>query len=192
MWEDCSGATKQYDDFVTKHGVDKDTRAFDAGDAAATIASMFNLGGVFKHLTEKLLKGGGEIAGAGGSAASKALASAGAAQEPPVTLYGPFHRKGSKTATPEQAGMIAESSELWGRIPRWGGEPTAQAHRGPIPPDAPPGSVEFYTTVRPKPTNRTPNGYVSWELGVESGVRGFMKDGEEWASIPIIVTEVRK
>jgi hypothetical protein len=108
-----------------------------------------------------------------------------------VTLYGPFHRLASPTQTLEHGRVIAESGELWGRTPRWGGNATAQAHRGPIPKDAKPGSLEFYTTVKPKPQDRTPPGYVSWETGVEEGVNFFIKDGEEWASISIIVTEAR-
>ncbi|MFF4364002.1 hypothetical protein [Streptomyces sp. NPDC001604] len=60
---------------------------------------------------------------------------------------------------------------------------------GPILKDAKPGSLEFYTTVKPKANNRP--GYASWEAGVEDGVKGFEMDGDEWASIPVIVTETR-
>jgi hypothetical protein len=85
---------------------------------------------------------------------------------------------------------MVESGELWGRIPRWGGNATAQAHVGPIPKGAKPGSVEFYTTVPPKANNRP--GYASWEAGVEDGVREWVDDnGDEWAAIPIIITETR-
>jgi hypothetical protein len=91
----------------------------------------------------------------------------------------------------ENSRAIIESGELWGVTPRWGGNATAQAHRGPLPKDAKPGSLEFYTTVKPKPLDRTPPGYVSWEAGVEANVTSFTKDGEDWASIPIIITETR-
>lgn len=109
--------------------------------------------------------------------------------EGPVTLYGPFHRLASPTQTVENSRTIVESGELWGRTPRWGGNATAQAHVGPIPNEAKPGSLEFYTTVAPKARNRP--GYASWEAGIEAGVKEFEKGGDEWASIPIIVTEVR-
>ncbi|GAB7105116.1 RHS repeat-associated core domain-containing protein [Streptomyces phaeofaciens JCM 4814] len=60
--EDCSGATKQYDDLVTKQGVDKNTKAWDAGDAAAEVAGVFSLAGAFRSLLRKLLKGGAKKA----------------------------------------------------------------------------------------------------------------------------------
>lgn len=41
------------------------------------------------------------------------------------------------------------------------------------------------------PALNTPAGYVSWETGVEAGVNPFTKEGDEWASIPIIITEAR-
>ncbi|MET8290089.1 hypothetical protein ABZV80_33460 [Streptomyces sp. NPDC005132] len=108
----------------------------------------------------------------------------------PVTLYGPFHRKGSPTQTAFHRDLIVESGELWGTIPRHGVNPTAQAWRGPIPKDAKTGSLEFYTTVQPKAYNRTTNGQVAWEA-TEQEVRTFERDGKEWASIPIIITEAR-
>ncbi|OQR63106.1 hypothetical protein B6E66_15835 [Streptomyces maremycinicus] len=56
-FEDCTGdMTGKYDDFVTDHGVDKNTKAFDAGDALVTIGSIFNLAGALKALSRKLLK----------------------------------------------------------------------------------------------------------------------------------------
>ncbi|WP_234334925.1 putative adhesin [Streptomyces sp. NRRL S-118] len=56
--EDCSGATKQYDDFVTEQGVDKKTEAWDAGDAVVEVAGLFSLAGALKSVAKKLLKGG--------------------------------------------------------------------------------------------------------------------------------------
>jgi hypothetical protein len=54
----------------------------------------------------------------------------------------------SRSATGRRPG------ELWGKIPRRGGNATAQAHVGLLPQDAKPGSLEFFTIVRPKADNR--------------------------------------
>lgn len=86
---------------------------------------------------------------------------------------------------------MVQSGELWCRAPRQGGNATAQAWRGPIPKDAQPGSLEFYTTVQPKSYGRSLPGQAAWEAEAEAGVNSFIKDGDEWASIPITVTEVR-
>nr|WP_206279843.1 RHS repeat-associated core domain-containing protein [Streptomyces luteoverticillatus] len=106
-------------------------------------------------------------------------------------LYGPFHRRGSRTQTPEVTQQVIESGQLWGREARWGGEPMVQAHRGPIPSGAKPGSFEFYTTVEPKALRNTPGDYAAWELGKEPGVQHIQSNGEDFASIPVFVTEVR-
>ncbi|MGY0056222.1 putative T7SS-secreted protein [Streptomyces sp. LZ34] len=106
-------------------------------------------------------------------------------------LHGPFHRLGSPTQTVEVTQQVVQSGELWGRASRWGGEEMVQAHRGAIPDSAPPGSFEFYTSVEPKPARNTPPGYVAWELGSESGVGRVHHNGEDFASIPAFVTEVR-
>ncbi|WP_244888271.1 RHS repeat domain-containing protein [Streptomyces scopuliridis] len=136
---------------------------------------------------------GGSLAvgGATVAAGTKVLTAGKSLPDGPVTLYGPFHRLSSPTQTADDARAIVESGELWGVTPRWGGNATAQAHRGPIPTNAKPGSLEFYTTVKPKPQGSTPPGYASWEADVEADVRSFTKDGDDWASIPIIITEVR-
>ncbi|MGW4043465.1 hypothetical protein [Streptomyces sp. NPDC004721] len=109
-----------------------------------------------------------------------------------MTLYGPFHRlAGRRSQTPAVAQMMVESGELWGRAPKQGGSATAQAWRGPFPRDAKPGSVEFYTTVKPRAYDRSLTGQAAWEAEREPDVRSFEKDGDEWASIPIIITEAR-
>ncbi|KAA6216254.1 RHS repeat-associated core domain-containing protein [Streptomyces filamentosus] len=55
--DDCSGGTKQYDDFATEKGLDKNTKAWDAGDAATEIASYASLAGGIRSLFKHLLKG---------------------------------------------------------------------------------------------------------------------------------------
>jgi hypothetical protein len=56
-FEDCSGGTDMYDNFVEKHGVDKDSQAFDAGDDVAEVAGWLNgLGWHLQVAAKKLLK----------------------------------------------------------------------------------------------------------------------------------------
>ncbi|MBT2441830.1 hypothetical protein J7E93_17275 [Streptomyces sp. ISL-36] len=55
--EDCSGGTKQYDDFVTEKGLDKNTKAWDAGNAAAEIAGWLSFASALRSFAKKLLKG---------------------------------------------------------------------------------------------------------------------------------------
>ncbi|MBQ1159902.1 RHS domain-containing protein [Streptomyces sp. A73] len=107
----------------------------------------------------------------------------------PATLYGPFHRKGSPTQTPEVVQQVLDSGELWGRLPRTGTVEAAQAHVGPLPADAVPGSFEFYTSVQPTGLSHM-TGYSSWELG-GPGVGHTFHNGEDFARIPVFVTEVR-
>ncbi|WP_078860059.1 RHS repeat domain-containing protein [Streptomyces sp. NRRL F-2747] len=109
-------------------------------------------------------------------------------------LYGPFHRIGgtSKSQTSNVTDMVIQSGQLRGRAPRGiagGGEPTVQAYPGPLPENAPNGSFEFYTTVKPK-ANPMP-GQAAWEQGVEPGVGLLRADGEDWAVIPAFVTAAR-
>ncbi|MFD4737752.1 RHS repeat domain-containing protein [Streptomyces virginiae] len=106
-------------------------------------------------------------------------------------LYGPFHRKGSGTQDTKVANQMINSDELWGQGSIYGGNAMAQAHHGPITPGDKTGSVEFYTTVPPKPTNPARNPYVTWENGMP-GVTEFQIGKVEWAKIPIIITEVRR
>ncbi|WTL80298.1 RHS repeat-associated core domain-containing protein [Streptomyces sp. NBC_01518] len=135
--------------------------------------------------------GSGATAGGALVLASKAESKTGSELPEIASLYGPFHRKGSPTQTADDAQAMVDSGELWGRTPRHGHEPAAQAHRGPIPKDAPSGSLEFYTSIKPKAANRTAPGYVMWEAG-EQDVKLFQVGDDEFASIPIYVTEVRK
>ncbi|NSC24734.1 RHS repeat protein [Streptomyces albus subsp. chlorinus] len=108
----------------------------------------------------------------------------------PATLHGPFHRLGSPTQTPDVTAQVLDSGELWGRVPRTGTREMVQAHDGPIPADAKPGSFEFYTSVAPSSHSRM-TGYVGWELGVSPEVGHIFHNGEDFARIPVFVTEVR-
>ncbi|SER84139.1 RHS repeat-associated core domain-containing protein, partial [Streptomyces qinglanensis] len=107
----------------------------------------------------------------------------------PATLYGPFHRKGSPTQTADVAQQVVDSGELWGRTPRTAQVEAVQSHNGPLPPDAKPGSFEFYTSVKPTGTSHM-TGYSTWDLG-GPGVGHVFHEGEDFARIPVFVTEVR-
>ncbi|WP_329380440.1 RHS repeat-associated core domain-containing protein [Streptomyces sp. NBC_01716] len=65
--EDCSGATKKYDDFVTRKGLDSDAKAWDSGDTVAEVAGLFSSVGAIRSLAKKLLKGGSAKAGERGA-----------------------------------------------------------------------------------------------------------------------------
>ncbi|MFD2691347.1 polymorphic toxin-type HINT domain-containing protein [Streptomyces phyllanthi] len=60
-FEDCSGATDMYDDFVEGKGVDEDSQAYDAGDDAAEAAGwLTGVGGIFKSIAKRFLKNSGK------------------------------------------------------------------------------------------------------------------------------------
>ncbi len=159
------------------------------GDADVGVAEEFLDHGEFATLFQVRVC---TVGGATVTAGTKMLTAGKSLPKGPVTLYGPFHRLGNaKTQPTEVARSMAKSGELWSRAPRQGSNATAQAWRGPSPKDAKPGSLEFYTTVKPKSYGRSLPGQAAWEAGKEAGVISFVKDGDEWAPIPIIITEVR-
>ncbi|MGW1142842.1 RHS repeat-associated core domain-containing protein, partial [Streptomyces zhihengii] len=58
--EDCSGATKRYDELASEKGFDQDTKAWDAGDAAVDVVSFITgMFGLSKALGKSILKGNG-------------------------------------------------------------------------------------------------------------------------------------
>ncbi|MBA2806747.1 hypothetical protein E0500_004580 [Streptomyces sp. KM273126] len=62
-FEDCSGGTDLYDNFVEKHGADTGSKMFDSGDDAAEVTGLATgVGGLFKALAKKLLKNSGKKA----------------------------------------------------------------------------------------------------------------------------------
>lgn len=94
--------------------------------------------------------------------------------------FGPFHRLQSTTQTPSHAELQEQTSELWGRAPRWdaGGTPQVKAHRGPLPPES--RRIEFMTAVEPD----SPWGPVYW-----SGPRPGVRIEGDFAKIRIRVTK---
>lgn len=59
---DCGAPVDAYDDFVTKKGVNDDTKMWDSGDTAAQVAGFFSLAGAVRTLGKKLLQAGVEKA----------------------------------------------------------------------------------------------------------------------------------
>jgi hypothetical protein len=97
-------------------------------------------------------------------------------------IYGPFHRRESRTQPIEVGRMMSQNGQLWGTIPRWGIHPEVQAHVGPL------GSrqgVEFYSFW---PPSTAPSAYA------RSGIAGWLGDRaspaprENYVQIPITIT----
>ncbi|MEV7325314.1 RHS repeat-associated core domain-containing protein [Streptomyces sp. NPDC093970] len=61
IFGDCSPSSDSFEKFVKNHHLQKDNKAFDAGDGAVTVASFFwGLSGLLKSLGKKLLAGAAE------------------------------------------------------------------------------------------------------------------------------------
>ncbi len=159
---------------------------------------------VFMAIVTRRLAPGGAAASSGAAAEVEAAASAtapraiaaGSEISESANVYGPYHRlSGGNTQTAADMDLIESSNQLWGKeSARFPSEPMARAHTGPLPPSAPSGSFEFYTTVKPLPIatssgRNSPRGYVWWPAGWP-GV-GLTSDGVH-ATIPITVTNIHR
>ncbi|MFF8401560.1 RHS repeat-associated core domain-containing protein [Streptomyces sp. NPDC015684] len=105
-FEDCSGATDQYDHFVEKKGVDKNSQAFDAGDDAAEAAGLVGgFAGLFRTLAKKLLKG---AAKEGAEKGAKEAAEEGA------------ESAAKRSAVPGGPTTPQEAADMLRELPKWG------------------------------------------------------------------------
>ena len=95
-----------------------------------------------------------------------------------MPLLGPFNRRESPTQTREDAREQVRSSEIWGRTPRNGVEPTVQAYAGPLRSGR---GIEFTTETAPHP-NGSPF-EVRWYMTRTPGALRRYRDGEEFACI---------
>ncbi|MGW6461886.1 RHS repeat-associated core domain-containing protein, partial [Streptomyces sp. NPDC055078] len=57
VFGDCGEARNTYDKVVQDHGLKPESEAADAGEFLAQVGSLFNVGGIFRALTKKVLKG---------------------------------------------------------------------------------------------------------------------------------------
>jgi hypothetical protein len=69
-----------------------------------------------------------------------------------------YHRYETPTQPVTAAYEQRRTSEIWGRIPRWGSEPVVEAYTGPLP-DGQDG-IEFTVPLPPEPL--APPGLALW------------------------------
>jgi hypothetical protein len=105
-----------------------------------------------------------------------------------VAAIDQFNRRETPdTQTPEIAKQQVASGEIWGRTPKNGGfEPTVQAYAGPLKNGR---GIEFTTDIAPHP-NGSPF-EVRWYMTRTPGVQRRYRDGEEFACILVIVTNLQ-
>ena len=104
-----------------------------------------------------------------------------------VDRYGPFHRvRNNSTQKPSHDQDQIDSGMLWGRTPRGGKCPTAQAYVGPLPTGQ--SGIEFMTSIKPHQTG-LPNGQgANWYFDDTAFTGKITHNGQDYAVITIIVT----
>jgi hypothetical protein len=92
-----------------------------------------------------------------------------------------YHRKQTRTQTPEVAHLQEISREIWGGSP-WGSDtPTVQAYWGSLPPGE--RGVEFVTDI--PPDRGSPPSYAYWRVG-RSEILSVEKNGRDYAVLRVI------
>ncbi len=100
---------------------------------------------------------------------------------------GQFNRRESPTQTSATALLQVASGEVWGRTPRNGLGPTVQAYRGKLRNCR---GIDFTTMIDPHQAEASPF-EVRWYLNIDAGVEHRYKDGEDFACISAIVTNLQ-
>jgi hypothetical protein len=103
-----------------------------------------------------------------------------------AVALGQFCRRETPTQTPQDALDQVASGEIWGRTPRNGIEPTVQAYAGKLKNRR---GVDFTTMIDPH-KDASPL-EVRWYLTRTPGVEHRCKDGEDFACIAAIVTNLQ-
>ena len=104
----------------------------------------------------------------------------------PVSL-GQFNRRENYRTQPKSLAPIqVASGEVWGRTPRGGSEPTVQAYTGKLRNDR---GIDFTTLIDPHPDGSPLE--VRWYLTATPGVECRRKDGEDFACIKAVVTNMQ-
>lgn len=107
-------------------------------------------------------------------------------EAPAPRVFHVYHRTGNeRTQTDEIAFLVAETGELWGRAPRYGGRPAVQAWSGPL---GQRWGFEF-TTVIPPDAAGVPGSRSGAARGPEFGFE-VAPDGIEYAKINVRVTRI--
>lgn len=102
-----------------------------------------------------------------------------------VTI-GQFNRRESPTQTSATALLQVASGEIWGRTPRNGLEPAVQAYAGTLKGHR---GINFTTDIDPHP-NGSPF-EVRWYMTATPGVLRRCRNGEEFACIKAIITNLQ-
>lgn len=101
-----------------------------------------------------------------------------------ASLYGPYHRKQSRTQTYATGLAQVASGELWGRPAVTSPFLSVKAYRGALP--AGDRGIEFYTPIKLPPGSYA---YVVFWFEGNPGVTVRNDKGVDYAIIPIIVTK---
>ena len=100
---------------------------------------------------------------------------------------GQFNRRENPRTQPKSLAPIqVTSGEVWGRTPLGGLEPTVQAYTGELKGQR---GINFVTSVDPHPDDSPLE--VRWYLTQTPGVELRHKDGEEFACIKAVVTNMQ-
>lgn len=104
----------------------------------------------------------------------------------PVAL-GQFNRRENGATQPKSLAPIqVASGEVWGRTPRNGFEPAVQAYAGKLKNHR---GIDFTTLIDPHPDGSPLE--VRWYLTATPGVEYRCKDGEDFACIKAVVTNMQ-
>jgi hypothetical protein len=102
-------------------------------------------------------------------------------------VYGPFHRlRNATTQTRADDQKQMDSGVLWGRTPRGGKGPTAQAYVGALPAGA--SGVEFMTSIKPHQLGLPAGFGANWYYDDTAFTGLLNQDDAQFAVITIVVT----
>jgi hypothetical protein len=101
--------------------------------------------------------------------------------------FGQYNRRETPTQTSATALLQVAAGEVWGRIPRCGIGPAVQAYRGNLQNRR---GIDFTTTIGPHRAEASPF-EVRWYLNIDDGVEHRCKDGEDFACIKAVVTNLQ-
>ena len=104
-----------------------------------------------------------------------------------LVAWGQFNRRETPTQTPATALLQVASGEVWGRTPKYGLGPAVQAYTGKL---RNLRGIDFTTMVDPHGSASSPF-EVRWYLNLTNGVECRRKDGEDFACVAAVVTNMQ-